>query len=273
VACRIFLDCQDNVPLESAAISGFSRFPVRPTGFSCQPPFLPPALQKLPAGESTARCFARQVVTSSMHAPRGPRQQTGPARTPAGFSGFPGVRYATCFSAVFLEKDSHSCRNRVHWANRWAETDTSGRKRPADPTRQAAVRRDSDWHAGRIHSAARNGNRKRTRVRVACGGGIRPRGLGHQPIHGHLGLPVVDRETLPHVVLEPARDPVPKGISGPRHFSRGPGLLAALIRVTPDCARLSAHLQSDCPGDAPERLLLDPCRLSPPAPSGTSGGR
>jgi len=207
-----------------------------------------------------------------MHAPRGPRQQTGHARTPGGFSGFPGLRHATCLSAVFLEKDSHSCRHGVHWANRWAETDTSGRKRPADSTHQAAVRRDSDWHAGRIHGAARNGNRKRTRVRVACGGGIRPRGLGHQSIHGHFGLSVVDRGCVP-VVLQPVRDVVPRGTPGQGRFSRGPGLLAALIRGTPRRARPSAHLQADCTGDAPVRLLLDPCCLCPPTPSGTSGGR
>jgi len=248
-----------------------------PTDSASGPSATPTPLQKLPACQSSTRRFARRVVSSSMHDFRGPRQHSGRTRTiarsRAGDAGFSAIRHVTCFSAVFLEKDSHWCRECVHWSDRWVETAISGRNRPSVSNRRAADRRDSGRHAGRIQGAARNGNRKRTRVRVACGGGIRPRGLGHQPIHGHFGLSVVDRETFPLVVLQPALDLIPRGISGQRRFSRGTGLPAALIRGTPRRARHSAHLQSDCPGDAPVRLLLDPCRLCPPAPSGTSGGR
>ena len=145
-------------------------------------------------------------------------------------------RHATCMPPVFLEKDSHWCRECVHWSDRWVETAISGRNRPSVSNRRAADRRDSGRHAGRIQGAARNGNRKRTRVRVACGGGIRPRGLGHQPIHGHFGLSVVGRETLSPVVHQPACERCVRQ----RHLSRGPGLLAALTSRDIVFARTSA---------------------------------
>jgi hypothetical protein len=61
--------------------------------------------------------------------------------------------------------------------------------------------------------------------------------LGHQPIHGHFGLSVVDRETLSPVVHKPACELRVRQ----RHFSRGPGLLAALTTRDLCLARSSAY--------------------------------
>jgi hypothetical protein len=61
--------------------------------------------------------------------------------------------------------------------------------------------------------------------------------LGHQAIHGHFGLSVVDRETLSPVVHLPACELRVRQ----RHFSRGPGLLAALTPRDLCLARSSAY--------------------------------
>jgi len=139
------------------------------------------------------------------------------------------IRHATCSPSYFLEKDSHSWQESVDFSNRRA-TIVLGERRKVVCL--------SGWNlSGRNHSAARNGNRKRTRVRVACGGGIRPRGLGHQPIHGHFGLSVVGREILSPIVHQPGCELRVRQ----RHLSRGPGLLAALTPRTTSVARLSAY--------------------------------
>jgi len=152
-------------------------------------------------------------------------------------------RHATCMTPVFLEKDSHSlhesvdfCQRRAKVGQGFAESRAAGSRRSAE---RCTIGRQSGWD----HGAARNGNRKRTRVRVACGGGIRPRGLGHQPIHGHFGLSVVGRGTFSPVVHLPACEFRVRQ----RHFSRGPGLLAALtsrhdrVASRDTAARMSAH--------------------------------
>ena len=149
-------------------------------------------------------------------------------------------RHATCMSAVFVEKDSHSLHESVDFCRLSAKV-VSGSRRIRDslatrsrlPVGRPAAGRQASWN----HGAARNGNRKRTRVRVACGGGIRPRGLGHQPIHGHFGLSVVGRGIMPPVVYQPACEFRIRQ----RHFSRGPGLLAALTFCDTIPTRTSPH--------------------------------
>ena len=153
-----------------------------------------------------------------------------------GDAGFSRRRHESCSPEVFLEKDSHSPRGRVDFFFSRALAVRETRNIATAFARRAACRRDAARTAGWIQGAARSGNRKRTRVRVACGGGIRPRGLGRQPIHGHLGLSVVGGETNSPVVLQPAC----KLRVCQRHFSRGPGLLAALKPGS-----LSAHVP--CP--------------------------
>jgi hypothetical protein len=78
---------------------------------------------------------------------------------------------------------------------------------------------------GRDLGAARDGYRKRTRVRVACGGAIRPRGVGTHASHGHFGRSVVGSRCFPPVVLRSERRREPCV----RHLSRGPGLPAAAL--------------------------------------------
>ena len=159
---------------------------------------------------------------------------------PAGHHGWPRlavVRHTTCMPSVFLEKDSHSLHESVDFSKRRETVARGKQKSQATRSRSTVARCTAEPPSGLNHGAARNGNRKRTRVRVACGGGIRPRGLGHQPIHGHFGLSVVDRETLSPVVHKPACELRVRQ----RHFSRGPGLLAALTPRTTSFARLSAY--------------------------------
>ena len=74
-------------------------------------------------------------------------------------------------------------------------------------------------------SAARNGHRKRTRVRVACGGVIRPHGVGTLSSHGHFGRSVGSQSSFGPVVLQPAGDAIGRG----RRPSRGSGLPAAAL--------------------------------------------
>ena len=134
------------------------------------------------------------------------------------------VRHATCMPSVFLEKDSHSLHESVDFCHRRAKVVQGERKSLTSAARRTVARCTAGRQSGWNHGAARNGNRKRTRVRVACGGDIRPRSLGHQPIHGHFGLSVVGRETFSPVVHLPACEFRIRQ----RHFSRGSGLLAAL---------------------------------------------
>jgi len=146
-------------------------------------------------------------------------------------------RHATCMPSVFLEKDSHSLHESVNFCHRRAKVVQGKQKSLAARSRRTAKRCTTGRRSGWNHGAARNGNRKRTRVRVACGGGIRPRGLGHQPIHGPFGLSVVGREIFSPVVHLPACELRVRQ----RHFSRGPGLLAALTPRTTSVTRLSAY--------------------------------
>jgi hypothetical protein len=182
-------------------------------------------------------------------------------------------RHATCMPSVFLEKDSHSLHESVDFSRQRAKVVQGNRESLVTGSRSPAARRTAEQQFGWNHGAARNGNRKRTRVRVACGGGIRSRSLGHQTIHGHFGLSVVGRETCFPVVHLPACELRVRQ----RHFSRGPGLLAALTSRDTSLARSSAHERpsahhQNLPGDAPGRLHSDPCRLCPEMPPGTSGG-
>jgi hypothetical protein len=141
---------------------------------------------------------------------------------PAG--AFSSPRHGSCLPSVFLEKDSHSPRECVNFFFSRADICRESRRFAADASRLVVRRRTAAPATGWNQGAARSGNRKRTRVRVACGGSIRPRGLGRQPIHGHLGLSVVGGEISSPVVHQPAC----KLRVCQRHFSRGPGLLAAL---------------------------------------------
>jgi len=222
--CRNIPNCRsDDSPLDSSLVRAVpDAKPQDPAG--CRQ-----RLKKIPVRYRLPRRRPRDIVSFSMPFPRGQRLPTAPAREQPGVAVFAAIRHAECFTPVFLEKHSHRVHGRVHSVQWWAESRQSGCDRVLDYAPRNAGRCDSDRRAVRNHGAARNGNRKRTRVRVACGGGIRPRGLGRQPIHGHFGLSVVGGEPNSPVVLQPACELR----VCQRHFSRGPGLLAALKHGSP----------------------------------------
>ena len=91
---------------------------------------------------------------------------------------------------------------------------------------------------GWIHGAARNAHRKRTCVRVACGGVQRSHGEGNYSSHGPLGRFLVSRDSFPSVVLLPAC----KGLPCQRHFPRSSRLLAALTPLQLSVGRLSISI-------------------------------
>lgn len=153
-----------------------------------------------------------------------------------------GVRHETCILPSSRKNVSHSVAERVDFSHRRARSDHGTIIPAADRCSRSVARHDVvrcvGWNEGDLNlGALANGNRKRTRVRVACGGDSRRRSLGHQPIHGHLGLSVVGRELFSPVVLTPGCEPRVRQ----RHFSRGPGLLAALISADTAVTRISAH--------------------------------
>ena len=142
-------------------------------------------------------------------------------QTPRG--DFPAARHAVCSGRRVVEIDSQPVPGGVncfHRPTRRATSDRGGRV-----VRCGGGIARSDRQRCRDLGAARNGYRKRTRVRVACGGAIRPRGVGTHSSHGHLGRSVVGNRFLPPFVLLPARRRQPGG----RHLSRGPGLPAAAL--------------------------------------------
>ena len=165
-------------------------------------------------------------------------------------------RHATCMRPVFLEKNSHSTIESVDFfasqGRAMFVVQYGGIDRPRRSAGRLHVVRSTDGDSCRNRSAARNGNRKRTRVRVACGGDIRPRGLGHQPIHGHLGLSVVGRESFPPVVHLPACECRVRQ----RHFSRGPGLLAALTARDTSVVWMSAREHQAIRATRPDGLAI-----------------
>jgi len=205
-------------------------------------------LKKIPSHRFFALRFVPRIVIPSMNASliaaliAVPEQARGFmcadfAYGLRGLGKWTPVRHATCIPSVFLEKDSHSLQESVDFSKHRAKVAQGDQKSSATRSRAIAARRRAGQQFGWNHGAARNGNRKRTRVRVACGGGIRPRGLGHQPIHGHFGLSVVGRELCSPVVHLPACELRVRQ----RHFSRGPGLLAALTSRDMRLARSSVH--------------------------------
>jgi len=151
-------------------------------------------------------------------------------------------RHAMCMPSVFLEKDSHSLQESVNFSRHRAKAAGLSQESPSAESRWPADRLRIGRQSSRNHSAARNGNRKRTRVRVACGGGIRSRGLGHQSIHGHSGLSVVSRDiSLPGILPPVVHQPACELRVRQRHFSSGPRLLAALTPRDTCFAWSSAH--------------------------------
>jgi len=149
-----------------------------------------------------------------------PARTSGSARSPEARSAvlavLPRARHAMCFRSRMEKNVSYPVRGSVDFS-------------PAVAKAVLRERDSSDQRPGSIHRAWRNGHRKRTRVRVACGDAIRPPGVGALPSHGHFGRSIVRRESPPHVVrfsvLEPGGEPsCHRG-----HLSSGPRLPAAAL--------------------------------------------
>lgn len=142
------------------------------------------------------------------------------------------VRHDTCLPDRVSEKVSFPTTGSVNSFHRSAKVVTFTRHELRG--RAGDARAQDGRSRCRIQGAARNGNRKRTRVRVACGGSNRPRGVGIHPSHGHPGRSIGSRFLSPLVVNRPSP---PEGRaaadSGPirRHLSSGSGLPAALTHT------------------------------------------
>lgn len=173
------------------------------------------------------------------------------------------VRHATCFLRAVSKKHSHAVSGSVNSAHRSAKPD-AGHRTPA--FRRGSGSRDFPVsRCGRNHGAAGNGYRKRTRVRVACGVTIRPRGVGIPSSHGHFGR-LVGGWFLSLVVPEPVREePLRR-----RHLARGPGLPAAALTVSPvGFVRMSAVADRTARATRPRSAVVNRAAFAP-APTGGS---
>ena len=164
--------------------------------------------------------------------------------------------HAECFPSRVAKKVSLSAHESVNFPPAAAKPSTRKRDR---------------WiqRCGSIHGAAGNGHRKRTRVRVACGDAIRSCGVGILSSHGHFGRSIARRESLPHVVLEPAGEPPCRRRSPPR----GSGLPAAAL-TTPSVrsARLSALADRTAPTTRRRSPTVIRATSCPGISTGMSGG-
>lgn len=127
----------------------------------------------------------------------------------------------------------------------------------------------SSMRMGSIHRASRNGHRERTCVRAACGGAIRPQGVGVLPSHGHCGRSFVRREPLPHVVRDRVLQPAGEPSCRCRPFSRGPRLPAATL--TPPLVR-SSRMSAAADRTVPATRRRSPAVIRATSLPGTSAG-
>ena len=154
---------------------------------------------------------------------RGQRPRVGFSFRHGGPPICPADRHATCSSRSGGEKVSRPFPGRVDLNSVASQTVRFVRHRTAVRcvgSTTSGVRRG--WNLG----ATRNGHRKRSRVRVACGDAIRPRGVGTHSSHGHFGRSVVGPSFFASpVALRSDRRLEPRV----RHLSRGSGLPAATL--------------------------------------------
>ena len=176
------------------------------------------------------------------------------------------IRHTTCFCFEASKNHSQSLAESVNSGNRTAKMvmgnrGLSFRRGSVD---RACSGRCCCWN----HGAARNGYRKRTRVRVACGVTIRPCGVGILSSHGHIGRSVGGWFGS-FVVLQPHSEALLRR----EHLSSGPGLpTAALTGSHVGFVRMSA------PADSIERAtrhlsaVVNRAASVPAQPVGMSGG-
>jgi len=197
---------------------------------------------------------------------RGRLAADGFSGTWAGRQESPPFRHGTCFSPWWLEKNSQPVRESVNFRHRSAKPSANDRRW----CRQngAAGRTRSAPQHGRNQGATGNGYRKRTRVRVACGGAIRSCGEGIHSSHGHFGRSVVGRKGLASLVQQPERE-APRRL---RHLSRGPGLPAALTPSTVGFVRMPAPAGRTASATRQRSPVVTRAASRPAPPAGTSGG-
>lgn len=174
------------------------------------------------------------------------------------------VWHATCISRDCSKKDSQSDERSVNFIDRSAKTAEGDRRRSF--RRGSGERRFFGQRCSLNHGAARNGYRKRTRVRVACGVTIRPRGVGIFSSHGHFGRSVVGK-FLP-VVHEPVREDRLR--RGP--FFSGPGLPAALTTFSVGFERMSADADRTVRATRLHSAVVTRAAFLSGTPAGVSGG-
>jgi hypothetical protein len=219
----------------------------------------------LPA-RATAHILSHPPVISAVIPSMGFRSEAAFSAACAGLAERSCVRHATCFVPSMCADRSQTGVGSVNSDGRSAKS--AAGDRGGSSWRGGADRTGSVRQRGWNHGAAGYGYRKRTRVRVACGGAIRPRGVGILLSHGHFGRLVVGRFLSP-VVLEPTRE----GSLRWGHLSRGPRLPAAALTTSPvGFVRMSASADRAARATRPSSAVVT--RAAPvPAPSvGMSGG-
>jgi len=216
----------------------------------------------------TGRILPRPLVIFSVRPFRGLRGDTRFSAADSISQATVVLWHATCISRERRKKHSQSDDGSVNFVDRSAKTVAGdcGRSFRRGGTGgkpfQVFVR-----GCGSNHGAARNGYRKRTRVRVACGVTIRPRGVGILSSHGHFGRSVVGRLFFP-VVHEPVReDLLRRG-----HLTSGPGFPAALTTSSVGFERMSAHADRTVRATRPHSAVVTRAAFVPDTPAGVSGG-
>jgi len=210
----------------------------------------------------------REVPPAFMITARGCAPRAGfPARRTK-TAVFQRLRHATCLWVCGVEKDSQPVVRGVNFLQRVRRSISSDRGGPS--ARGFGGFAMSDRRRSRDQGAARNGYRKRTRVRVACGGAIRPRGVGTHSSHGHFGRSVVGSRFFPPVVLRSDRRRQPAG----RRLSRRPGLPAAALtaHLRPGFMRPSAPAARIVQATRPDNSVVHRATSAPAPTVGSSRG-
>jgi hypothetical protein len=197
---------------------------------------------------------------------------TGRSRDDSGFHAAESIRltrrgvwHTTCFSMGSSKKNSQSDDESVNFVDRSAKTAAGDRGRAFRRSSGDRMVFGRDWCSN--HGVARNGYRKRTRVRVACGVTIRPRGVGILSSHGQFGRLVVGR-FLPLVVPEPVREELLRR----RHLTSGPGLPAALTTRSVGFVRMSADADRTVRATRLNSAVVTRAASPPGTSAGVSGG-
>lgn len=208
-----------------------------------------------------------------MTTPRGPHWQaclSADARTAVGIL---KRWHGTCNVSLSLKNDSHPFQGSVNFSDRSAKASTASQKNLQDRTERTDDSDFEDW-CDSIHGAGGHAYRKRSHVRAACGGAMRPSGLGNITTHGHFGRLVV-RWFLPPGMALPSHvlPPDCEAVLRQRHLARGPGLPAALTTAVVAFGETPALANRASRATRPPSPNLIRAASIPPTSPGTSCGR